>query len=229
MVFSSITDHPITKGAEKKLNELSFKPKSDKDHNFKIGKSISIDVAEFPALVQYQQAIFKYMVIAQGDPATLPTRVKGRKFLGGLLSLGAIAFSANTFGLSAGTNFAVNSGISDDIYRRVSQYRGSIAPINLPNVDLKDYQAIDVRKVTTSQSDRVGQVIIAYKNPKTIEAEQTALIRAIVTLAGADTTLADIEKSRAENYAERVAIWDACSADEACKSGAIDESGNKAK
>lgn len=228
-VFQGIPDHPITNGVEAKLNELSFKPASDTYHNFNVEKPIPIDVAEFPTIVQYQQAIFKYMVIAQGAPATLPTRVKGRKFLGGLLSLGAIAFSANTFGLSAGTNFAVNSGISDDIYRRVSQYRGSIAPINLPNVDLKDYQAIDVRKVTTSQSDRVGQVIIAYKNPKTIEAEQTALIRAIVTLAGADTTLADIEKSRAENYAERVAIWDACSADEACKSGAIDESGNKAK
>lgn len=216
-VFQGVPDHPITKSVERKLNELGFKPKSDKEHNFKIEKSIPIDVAEFPALVQYQQNIFKYMVLSQGDPATLPSRVKGKKFLGGLLSLGAIAVSANTLGLSAGTNFAVNSGIADDIYRRMSQYNGSIAPIHLPNIELKDYQAIDVRKVTTSQADRAGQVIIAYKNAKTAEAEQTALIRAIVTLAGADTTVADIEKARAENYDERVAIWNACAADEACK------------
>lgn len=228
-LFMDVTDHPITKGAEKKLAELNFKPVSNQLHNFKVEKSIPIDVAEFPALIQYQQAIFKYVVLSQGDPATLPSRVKGKKFLGGLLSLGAIAVSANTFGLSTGTNFAVNSGIADDVYRRVSQYRGSIAPINLPNVDLKDYQAIDIRKITTSQNDRVGQVIIAYKNAKTPEAEQTALIRAIVTLAGADTTLRDIEQSRAENYAERVAIWNACVGDDACKSEGINESGIKAR
>ena len=61
------------------------------------------------------------------------------------------------------------------------------------------------------------QIIIAYKEDKTPEAEQEALIQAIVVTAGADTTVAEVEKSRALDFANRLTIWNTCLADPVCK------------
>lgn len=216
-VFQGIPDHPITKGVEKKLSELNFKPANSVMHFFNVEKPLQIEASELPSLIQIQQSLFKQMVVGQGDPETLPSRVKGKKFLGGLLSLGFMAASANTLGLEAGTNFAVGSDIPGDLYRLAAQYRDGIAPIILADIDLDGYLDIEIRKVSSNQPDRVGQVIIAYKNGKTPEAEQAALIRAIVTLAGADTTPEAVEQARAEDLAQRKAIWADCSINEACK------------
>ena len=216
-VFQGVPDHPITKGVEKKLNEFNFKLANSVRHLFHIEKPIPINTDEFPALMRVQQSLFKRMVVGQGDPETLPSRVKGKKFLGGLLSLGFMAASANTLGLEAGTNFAVGSDIPGDLYRLAAQYRDGIAPIILADIDLDGYLDIEIRKVSSNQPDRVGQVIIAYKNGKTPEAEQAALIQAIVTLAGADTTPEAVEQARAEDLAQRKAILADCSINEACK------------
>lgn len=206
-LFQGVPDHPITKGAERQLAQLEFKLSNSAKHYFVIEKPLHIEASELPSLIQIQQSLFKRMVIDQGDPDTLPGRVKGKKFLGGLLSFGFMAASAGTLGVNAGANFAVSSGISSDLYRLAVQYREGIAPISLSDIDFDGYQNIEIRKVSSNQPDRVGQVIIAYKNGKTPEAEQTALIQAIVTLAGADTTPEAVEQARAEDLAQRKKIW----------------------
>lgn len=215
-VFQGVPDHPVTKGVEKRLNELNFKLANSVMHYFHVGKAVPIEASEFPALMQIQQSLFKRMVVDQGDPDTLPSRAKGKKLVGGLLSLGFMAASANTLGLSAGTQFAVGSGIAGDLYRVAAQYRDGIAPISLADIDLNGYRDIEIRKVSSNQSDRVGQIIIGYKNGKTPEAEQTALIQAIVTLAGADTTHEAIEQAREEDLLIRKTIWASCTTDESC-------------
>ena len=145
-LFQGVPDHPITKGVEKQLTQLEFKLSNSAKHYFVIEKPLQIEASELPSLIQIQQSLFKRMVVDQGDPETLPSRVKGKKFLGGLLSLGFMAASANTLGLEAGTNFAVGSGIPGDLYRLAAQYRDGIAPISLSDIDLDSYRDIEIRK-----------------------------------------------------------------------------------
>jgi hypothetical protein len=90
----------------------------------------------------------------------------------------------------------------------------------LPEFNASSYKYIDVRRVEEGPHEspiRVGQIIIAYKNEKTDESEKTALVKAIVSLTGADTTVADISKAREEDLVKRQAIWDECVALDKCK------------
>jgi hypothetical protein len=53
-------------------------------------------------------------------------------------------------------------------------------------------------------------VIIAYKEPKTLETERAALAEAIFSLTGADTTPEAITEERQKDFAMRKQIWAEC-------------------
>lgn len=213
-------DHPVTTGVQNALSKQNIKFSYAGKSAFMVRDPIAVNPSEMAAVTQAQAEYFKQNVISQGDPETLPGKVGARKFFGGVLALGATVFAMDKFGAAIGSQATLGSGITDDIYRIAAKNRGALAPINLPNVDFTRYKTVDVRKVTGA-ADRLGQIIIAYKEDKTPEAEQEALIQAIVVTAGADTTVAEVEKSRAADLANRLVIWKswcASNADEAkCK------------
>lgn len=60
--------------------------------------------------------------------------------------------------------------------------------------------------------ERLGLVLIAYKDDKT-----EAMIKAIVALSGMTVPIEEIEKNRAEDFANRQAIWDGCVAEGKCQ------------
>ena len=77
------------------------------------------------------------------------------------------------------------------------------------STDFTPYKEIDIRKLTVN-AERVGQIIIAYRGEKTLDAESAALIQGIVVATGANTTVAAVEKARIDDYQARSAIWSEC-------------------
>jgi hypothetical protein len=207
---------PVFSGLRSALAKTSFKFGRTGKSGFRVREPIAIAPADMSTIAQAQSEFYKQVVISQGDPATLPGRVKAKKFFGGVLAVGATFLAMDKFGAVLGSSATLGSGITSDIYAIATKNRAAIAPINLPNLDFSQYKSIDVRKVLGA-ADRTGQIIIAYKEEKTPEAEQEALILAIVSAAGADTTVTEVEKARTEDLANRIAIWDACVLAGQCK------------
>jgi hypothetical protein len=155
-------------------------------------------------------------VLAQGNPTTLPDRVRGRKVLGTILAVATTAFAFDKLG-SIGAQAALGSGLTGDVYQVASQYKSALAPLSLNLTDFGDYKSVDVRNVTTAYSDRVGQIIIGYKVDRTPQIEAEAMALAILSVSGLDTTPDQVAAARADDLAARQAVWDACVAEGKCK------------
>ena len=182
-----------------------------------MGIPVGLDPKEFSSFAKNQHELYKQVVIADGNPATLHSKVSRRKFFSGVISLATVAVAGEKFG-SLGANTVLNTGIAGDVYQLSASSRAALIPItSLPTFDASSYKYIDVRKVIQGNNERLGQVIIAYKNDKTEDVENTALIKAIVSLTGADTTVEAIQQARDEDLTQRQAIWDACVSDGKCK------------
>ena len=216
-MFGGVADHPITRGVQTELLKKNMKLAKNGKSVFRVLDPIAINPEDMAAIAVAQTEFYKQFVISQGDPETLSGKVRVKKLIGGVAALGATLFAMDKFGAVAGSSATLGSGITNDIYSIATKNRGALSPINLPNVDFTQFKSVDVRKVVGA-ADRMGQVIIAYKEDKTPEAEEEALIKAIVTLTGADTTPAEVEKSRALDLANRRAIWSACLAESKCQS-----------
>jgi hypothetical protein len=171
---------------------------------------------EFATFANSQREFYKSFVISEGNPATLHRSVSAKKFLAGVLSLATIGIAGDKFG-ALGSQTVLNTGVAGDIQQLSASGRAALVPLDLPNFDASGYKSIEVRKVVQGNNDRLGQVIIAYKNDKTEEITNAALINAIVTLTGADTTPEAIQQARDTDLAKRQAIWDACVAEGKCK------------
>jgi hypothetical protein len=205
----------VVQGVVLALKPLDFKLTQLKT-NFSVEKPVALDPTKYASFVNYQRELFKHLVISQGNPVARPRQVSFNKFFGAVLSLGTVAVAGEKFG-GLGSQVVLGSGIAGDVYQLSASSKAALGPINLPDFDASSYKSIDVRRVIQGNNDRLGQVIIAYKNNKTDDAENTALIKAIVTLTGADTTVPDIKQARVDDLAKRQAIWDACVSDGKCK------------
>ncbi|HCI52181.1 MAG TPA: hypothetical protein DE312_02420 [Gallionella sp.] len=184
--------------------------------DFTVNIPVDLNPKEFATFASSQRELYKRTAIADGNPATLHGRVSGRKFFSGILSLATIGIAGEKFG-ALGSQTVLNTGVAGDVYQIGASGNAALSPIDLPNFDASGYKSIDVRRVIQGHNDRLGQIIIAYKNDKTEEAESTALIKAIVTSIGADTTVAAIQQARADDLAARQSIWDVCVAEGKCK------------
>lgn len=226
-VFQSATNHPITNAVSQKLDQVGFKLPRSSDNSFTVQPSVPIPLEKIGAVQAYQAAAFKQAIANQGDPDDLQGKTTRNKVLGGILSVGTMVAGAEKFGPVGGAHVTMGSGITDSIYTTVSQYRGGLVPIDLSGQDLEQwcskpecrFKEIEFRRVTTAAPDRVGQIVIAYKNGKTPEAEEGALIQAVYLLTGAGSTTAEIEKARYDNRQLRKDVWAACVAEgnPACK------------
>ena len=215
MLFGGLGKDKVVQGVDAELKLLKFNL-GPGNYRFNVDKPIALDPKEYGTFIQKQRDLFKYLVISQGNPVTLPSKVSTKKFWGGVLSVGAIVAGGAQFG-ALGAQTVLNTGVAGDVYQLSTSGRAALSPINLPDFDASNYKSIDVRRVIQGNNDRLGQIIIAYKNEKTDDAENTALIKAIVSLIGADTTVDAIKQARAEDLAKRQSIWDACVADNKCK------------
>lgn len=207
--------NPVVHGVIEALKPLNFKLHQDAT-NFKVENAGTVEPKKFAAFANYQRELYRNFVTTEGNPATLHNSVFAKKILSGALAIGTVAVAGDKYGF-LGKEAALNSNIPSDLYQFGASGNAAITPLDLPDFDATGYKAIDVRRVIQGNNDRAGQIIIAYKNDKTEEASNAALIAAIVSLTGADTTVEEIEKSRAADLAKRQAIWDACVSEGKCK------------
>ena len=206
----------VVQGVIAALKPLNFKLAQIKAR-FKVDIPVGLDPKEFSSFANSQHELYKQVVIADGNPTTLHRSVSTKKFLAGVLSIGSVIVGGEKYG-SLGANTVLNTGIAGDVYQLTASSRAALIPTtSLFTFDASSYKYIEARRVIQGNNERLGQVIIAYKKDKTDAAENAALIKAIVTLTGADTTVEAIQKARDADLAQRQAIWDACVADAKCK------------
>lgn len=215
LLFGGLNDDVVVQGVNSALKAMKFKLTQSKV-NFKVDKPIALEPEKFAEFAKYQRDLFKSLVISEGNPATLHSSVNARKFFSGILALGTVAIAGEKYG-ALGQEAMLNSGIPGDVYQFSSSGRAALAPLDTPDFKLASYKSIDVRRVIQGNNERVGQVIIAYKADKTEAAENDALIKAIASLTGADTTVEAIKQARDEDLSKRQAIWNACVSEGKCK------------
>lgn len=213
--LKSFDPHPVTIALEKQFTDSGYSFTKGKQFAFYVQDAVGISIENAPKLLQAQKGLYSAAVIKQGDPKTLEGRISRGKFFGGALGFIATAVSMDKIGLVSGLNFAEGLGIRDGIYDAFTQYKSLVIPVDIPEQDFAKYDHIEFRKIIRTGS--AGQIIIGYKVPKTVEIEREILIKALPIAFGFDTTPEEVEKSRAADYANRVAIWDACVASGKCK------------
>jgi len=163
--------------------------------------------------IKAQGLLYRATVFRQGDPATLEPRIAARNAFNlfatiVLAGLGASKLG-NTVGLSQYSTFYADIATLSG---------GAIAaplPVPLPEYDFSGFRDVEARRVTDN-GGHVGEIIIAYHGPKSAASEQNALAQAIAAAGGVGTMVVEAEATRAEDYAQRLAIWSDCQATPAC-------------
>lgn len=209
---TSIPDEVVLKTTSE-LTRFGFTLGGDE---FYVERPYTVKPTEMPSLLATQDKLFTKTVFNQGDPATLPGRMRNKKIFSTLIGIASIGIGAGKFG-AQGADFVASSGFIDDIGRLTFNAQNSLVAIPSVPFDYSSYQSIDIRKVTEAYNARAGQIIIAYKGEKTQQAEEKALSLAIATSSGADASVESVEESRKNDLARRQAIWDDCVAKSLCK------------
>lgn len=216
LVLQGISDHPVTLGVEAALRGDGFSLVRNASYLFHVLDASPLTPADYPAFSRAQAEYFRRFVERSGDPKTLPARYSVRNLIGNALSIGALFLPSQGLGIANGAQVMVNSGLAEDIGRLPRAARAALVPARLPDLDPSRYQQIDVRRVDY-KPDTPGEIIIAYRDEKTPEAEQDALVKAIAVVAGANTTADAVETARQADFQERVSLWDACVSEGKCQ------------
>lgn len=88
-----------------------------------------------------------------------------------------------------------------------------------PTFDFAPYKNVDYRSISLGRGNDMlhGEFYIAYKNEKTPEAENEALIVALTEVMAVNSTKEQIQAARQSELNLRVKIWEECVASGACK------------
>ena len=203
-----VSDAPIISAANARLQAAGFEIARTQDYRFFVNRPVHLVPAEYADFRQQEEELLRRAVFYQGDPRTLRARVSRGKFVGGIASVAVYGLVAQVGGMVL-ANASMHAGFIGDVYQANQSGIHVTSPARLPEFDASGFSEIEVRRVGFS-ADMIGQIVIAYRAPKTEDAQREALVRAIVSLAGADTTPAAIEQARAQDYAWRLEQWDAC-------------------
>lgn len=222
LVLQGVSDNPVTLGAQAALAAQDTALVRRSAYLFHVLDAITLSPADYPKFAKTQLDYRHLFIQREGDPRSLSTRVKVRNLAGDALSIGALFIPVPGLGTAAGAQVMLNSGIAEDIGNIPRPARAALIPAVLPALDPSAYRQIDVRRVDF-RPETPGEIVIAYKSEKTPQAEQDALIKAIVALAGADTNADAVTAARQTDFQERVAMWDACVADGKCQKEASND------
>lgn len=222
LVLQGVSDNPVTLGAQAALAAQQTTLVRKSAYLFHVADATTLAPDDYPKFARAQLDYRQLFVRREGDPRSLPERVRVRNIAGDALSIGALFIPVPGLGTAAGAQVMANSGIAEDLGNVPRPARAALIPAVLPALDTGAYRQIDVRRVDF-RPDSPGEIVIAYKTEKTPQAEQDALVKAIVALAAADTTADAVDAARQTDFKERVAIWDACVADGKCQKEASND------
>ena len=212
-LFGSVSSHPLVKDINAKLDLMGLeRTRSVGVNGFYVEEPVQVSKELVENLFEYQSDIYQQVIISQGNPDELQSKNSRNKVLGVALAAATTIVAGQKYGLGLGSQTVLGSGSARDIYSAVSKYDNSIAPVEISTFNLDGFKSFEIRRVNPPNRT-MGQIIIAYKGDKTEAAEHEALVIAVVALTGANSTTAEIEQARKEDFARRKAIWDKCVAD----------------
>lgn len=214
-LFSKPPQTPVVVGVQQGLEQRGYTNNGPSGMAFIVEKAVDVPVAKMADFAKVQNDLYQEYVIGQGDPSTLSDRIMAKKFVNVGLALAVLNVGIERFGAVNGSQYVFSSGIADDIAALSLHERLALTAVPAAVFDYTPYASVQVRKITFG-SDRVGQIVIAYKGEHTSAAEDEALAAAIVTASGADTTTEAVVAAREADYQNRVRIWASCQAKEAC-------------
>jgi len=206
-LFSDPISAPVADVVYEKLKISGFKIGND-GAMFTVQSPIGFSPSDLPEFIAAQNAVYAKSIEKSGNPDKLEGKESAKKFFGNLLSLATFIGVGEKFGYANANSAVIGNSVAFDIGASVQKFGKIIVPRPLPQADFTNYKRADIYRVTTLKT--VGMVIIAYKEPKTLETEREALAEAIFSLTGADTTPEAIIKAREKDFATRKEIWAAC-------------------
>jgi hypothetical protein len=212
--LQGISDDPVVHAAKAALETRSFELIRRQRYFFHVLQPVSLSPDELLSFAQAQTAAYRRVGELEGDPDTLQARVAGHRFIGNVVALATLGIGVHKLGVGLGSELILDHGVVGGIQQLSGRVFGAFVPVPTKSLE-GSYQQIDVRRVDY-RNDMIGQIVIAYRTPKTPEAEIEALSRAIVSIAGADTTPEDIERSRMAELEVRRGIWRDCLAANRC-------------
>ena len=198
---------PVADLVSAKLKTTGFQISND-PANFTVQPPTPIATSDLPEFIAAQNAVYAKSIEKSGNPDKLEGKESAKKFFGNLLSLATFIGVGEKYGFANANSAVIGNGVAFDLGASVQKFGKILVPRPLPQVDLSNYKQADIYRVTSLKT--VGMVIIAYKEPKTLESERAALAEAIFSLTGADTTPEAIVKEREQDFAMRKKIWAAC-------------------
>jgi hypothetical protein len=217
-VFGKMDNDPITVATAAELRASGFEPSFSQGYAFTIQVAQPLAPTSYKDLVQAQGEVYRALILSQGDPETLQSRLRGRKIAGGFLSVLTVGLVGAKFGANAAGGVGGNGGVIGSVYQLPLGVPDALAPAGLPSFDPSPYQAMEIHPVTY-RGGLTGQIIIAYVGEKTREVEIAALAKGIAACAGVGTTEEEIQRSRDADFEYRKTVWKACLEAGDCKDG----------
>lgn len=214
-LFSAPQKGSLGEAVQSELSQFGFTNNGPSGVAFTVEKEISLSPEKTTSFLQAQKILYQKTVIDQGDPSTLSERIGNKRIFGTILAIAATGYGMEKLGAVSGSQFVFGSGLAGDISKLSKDEAMAISSVPPIDFDPIGYSVIDVRKVING-SDRVGQIIIAYKGEKSLDVEQKALARAIVVASGADSSSEKISTARQTELSDRQLIWNSCIANDNC-------------
>lgn len=179
-----------------------------------VSGAVKLEPARMNDFAKAQNLLYRATVVQQGDPTTLGSRIVTKRTVKLLATVAFAGLGIDKVGHDA-LNLTQYSALYADISMLSSGASGALLPVPLPEFDFTGFSDIEVRRVTDN-AGHVGEIIIAYRNPKSAESEQSALAQAIAAAGGVGTTVQEVEAARTKNYEQHLAIWSECQSTPAC-------------
>lgn len=219
------TEDAVTTEAVAQFRQRGVSVSARGSYHWTMGLPTELEPGAYDRLKEAQTLIYDALIRRQGDPDKIPGSMMARHVLGNVLAVGAIGVSMDKFGGIGGS--VVATTFAGDIAQLPLGVRQSFAPFDLPELATHSFARIEVYPVRVNEGGSPGQVIVAYKGAPSPRARQAALVQAIVSVAGADTTPEAIDQARAADLKRRRDTWSACATAGGCS--ASSEEGEASK
>ena len=183
-------------------------------YHWQMGAATELEPGNYALMRQAQSAIYEALIRKQGDPEKIPGSTSARRVLGNVLAFSAIGLGMGKFGALGGS--VVATTFAGDISQLPVGVRQSIAPFDLPDLDATGFTTLEVFPVKVNEGGSPGQVIVAYKAVPTDATRHDALVQALASLAGSDTSPDAIDAARALDLQHRREVWNTCVSASTC-------------
>jgi hypothetical protein len=208
------TDDAITTDTIALMKSRGVAVSSLGSYHWQMGGSTELEPVNYALMRQAQSAIYVALIRKQGDPEKIPGSMAARRVLGNVLAFAAIGVGMDKFGALGGSMVATT--FAGDIAQLPIGVRQTFVPFDLPELDATGFTKLEVFPVKVNEGGSPGQVIVAYKAEPTDAIRHDALVQALASLAGSDTSPDAIDAARARDLQHRREIWNACASAGAC-------------